>query len=333
MPGFSNDKVKQTYFLLSITILACVLAYLLLRKYYFRLTEQRKWNKNLAVLSLMVGSMFVMVLPVALLSVMLSSKASYMVHHYADFIQILKSWNNQLQPYIGVDLLSDTTIQKVTAAGANVIPGFLSATVSSVTQLAVMYFLLYFLLIEGRRVEQTVLSYSPFHADNTHLLIGELKTQTMSNAIGIPILVVAQGLCAGIGYWIFGMDQPFFWAVITGFAAVIPLVGTGLIWVPVSVYLYFTGAHWQGIGVLIFSALILTNVDNAVRFIVLKRLGNTHPLITFFGIVIGLDLFGFLGLIFGPLMISYFLILLEIYQREYLTEPAPPEEEEIVSAD
>jgi predicted PurR-regulated permease PerM len=62
---------------------------------------------------------------------------------------------------------------------------------------------------------------------------------------------------------------------------------------------------------------VITNVDNVFRFVVQKKLGDTHPLITFFGVIVGLDLFGFIGIIFGPLLISYFLILLEIYKKEY----------------
>jgi predicted PurR-regulated permease PerM len=348
MPSISPEKIKQTYFLLALTVLAALLGYLLrsyissflgattiyilLRRPLYILIDKRKWNKTLTVASLMLLSVIVMVLPLALVSVMLSSKAQYMVAHYAEFLEIIKGWNNTLTPYIGIDLLSDDTLHKITAAGADFIPGILSATVSSVAQIAVMYFLLYFMMMEGRQIENWVISHSPFQNDNTRILISELRTQTVSNAIGMPILVIVQGICAGIGYWIFGMDEPLFWAAITGFAAVLPLVGTGIIWLPVAIYLYFNLGHWQGLGVGIYSALILTNVDNIVRFVVLKRLGNTHPLVTFFGIVIGLDLFGFLGLIFGPLLISYFIILLEIYQREYL-EPESMVTSDIIHTD
>ena len=177
------------------------------------------------------------------------------------------------------------------------------------------------MLSSGRQMENVILSYSPFHQDNTAILAHALKAQTRSNAIGMPILVMVQMFFSFLGYWVLGVDEPFFWSVITGFAGVLPLIGTGLVWVPLSIYVYFKGMHWQGIAIFIYGAVFLMNiVDTYVRFVVLKRLGSTHPLITFFGVMIGIGLFGILGLIFGPLLISYFLILLDIYHKEYLTE-------------
>ena len=337
MATFSKDKVKQTYFLLTLTVLGCLLGYLLreyissflgattiyilLRRPLYYLTDERKWDKTLTVALLMIFSLFVLILPLGLVSLMLSSKAEYMVQHYAEFLQIIKGWNSQLSQQMGVDLLSEDTIGKVTTAGANIIPAILSATVSSLTQILVMYLLLYFILKDGKAIEEFILDNSPFHPANTKLLTHALKAQTLSNAIGLSVLGVTQAICSGIGYWMFGMDEPFFWGAITGFASILPVVGTTIIWIPVSIYVYFSGEpHWHGIGVAIYSALVLTNVDNVVRFSLMKRLGDTHPLVVFFGIIIGVGLFGFLGLIFGPLLISYFLILLEIYQKEYLPE-------------
>lgn len=348
MQGFSNDKVKQTYFLSVITILALVLAYVL-REYIssflgaatiyiiFReplhyLMERKRWPKWVVVTLLMLASMIMLILPLGLLSIMLSSKAQYMVQHYSEFIQIVKGWNDTLSVRFGLNLLSDEAIGKVASTGADIIPVLLSATVSSLAQIAVLYFLLYFMMMDGRVMERWIIDNAPFNRENTNTLTRELRIQTMSNAIGIPLLIVIQAVVAAIGYWIFGMDQPFFWGVITGFASMIPIIGPAIIYIPVAIYLYFTGSHGHAIGLFAYSALLLVNIEHAVRFSLLKKYGNTHPLVTFFGIVIGIELFGFLGLIFGPLLISYFMILLGIYQREYLTPPAPPEEE-IISAD
>jgi predicted PurR-regulated permease PerM len=161
-----------------------------------------------------------------------------------------------------------------------------------------MYLLLYFIMMDGHRIEQWILDNSPFQPENTGLLASALKAQTLSNAIGLSVLGVAQAFFSGIGYWMFGMDEPFFWAVITGFAGILPVVGTTIIWVPVAIYLYFVGPHWHAFAVAIYCAVVLTNVDNVVRFSLMKKLGDTHPLIIFFGIIIGVNLFGFLGFLF-----------------------------------
>ena len=343
MAGFQADKVKQTYFLLALTILGSLLAYLLrdyissllgattiyilVRRPLHYLTVEQKWNRTGTVVLLMLLSLVALILPLGLISVMLSSKAAYMVQHYAEFLQILKGWNNEIAGRFNIDLLSDDSIRKVTMAGANIIPAILSATVSSLSQVLIMYLLLYFIMKDGRQIEKWILDNSPFRAENTATLAHALKAQTLSNAIGLSVLGVAQGFFSGIGYWMFGVDEPFFWAVITGFAGILPVVGTTIIWVPVTIYVYFKGGpHWHAAAIAIYCTVVLTNVDNVVRFSLMKKLGDTHPLVIFFGIIIGVNLFGFLGLIFGPLLISYFLILLGIYQKEYLPQAVPMEE-------
>ncbi|MBS1624058.1 MAG: AI-2E family transporter [Bacteroidetes bacterium] len=334
MKGFSNDSVKQFYFLAVLTTLGCILGYMLrdyissflgaatlyivFRQPLLYLTERRGWRKTIAVSLLIVVSMVVVLIPIGLLSYMLSSKAQYLVEHYAEFLDIVKGWNDHLAAGYGVNLISQESISRVTTAGADFIPVLLSATLSSFTQIAVLYFLLYFMMMEGRGMERLVLQYSPFNNENTLILLKELRIQTMSNVIGIPVLIVIQAVIAWIGFWIFGMDQPFFWGVITGFASMIPIIGAAVVWISVCIYMYISGKPGSSIGAAIYNGLLLVNVEHLVRFSMLRKFGNTHPLVTFFGLVIGIELFGFLGLIFGPLLISYFMILLQIYRREYI---------------
>jgi predicted PurR-regulated permease PerM len=336
MTVIPTEKIKQVYFLMALTALTCMLAYMmrdffssflgattmyiLFRHPLHYLMEQKKWPRWLVVILLMLASMVIIALPVTLVSLMLSSKAAYMVRHYGEFIQMIKGWNVTLSQRFHVDLLSDETLGKVTSAGANVIPSILSTTFNSLLQLIVIYFLLYFMMMDGRQMERWILDNSPFNDDSTKLLSHELKIQTMSNSIGIPVLIVIQAAIAGFGYWIFGLHEPFFWGVITGFASMIPIVGVAVVWIPLSIYMYADGHHGNSIGMAIYSGVTLVNVEHLVRFALLKKLGNTHPLVTFFGIIIGISLFGFLGLIFGPLIISYFMILLGIYKREYLAK-------------
>jgi predicted PurR-regulated permease PerM len=135
--------------------------------------------------------------------------------------------------------------------------------------------------------------------------------------VGIPAICVVQGLCGFLCYWIAGIKEPGFWGVITGFTALIPVVGTGLVWVPAAVYLLIIGHSWQGVFVIVYGALILGSMDNVVRFVLAKKMADVHPIVTVLGVILGLQYFGFLGLIFGPLLISYFIILLRIYYVEY----------------
>lgn len=331
-----NDKLKQSLFLVTLFILGgflfyllrgflssflgAVVIYVLLRQPFFYLTQKTKykWNKPVATVVLMGLSFVVLVLPVFLVSVMLSGKVSYLFTHYEDILALIQDWSNSLQQYIGVDLLSADMVGKLTGIAANVVPQFISATANAVADVFVLYFLLFFMLVNAGETEKYVRSNMPFHDENDRLLLTELKTQTVSNAIGIPVIAMAQGIAAGLGYWIFGVDEPFFWAVISALFSVIPVIGATVVWVPLAVFLYAGGHQWQALALAVYFVAAVGTIDNVLRFALQKKLGDTHPLITFFGVVIGLPLFGFIGLIFGPLLISYFILLLKIYRNEYL---------------
>ena len=142
----------------------------------------------------------------------------------------------------------------------------------------------------------------------------------LSNAVGIPVIAVLQGIVALIGYLIIGVKEPFFWFGVTCIAAMLPVVGAALAYVPISLILLANGQTWQGIAMLIFGFLIIGSIDNVLRFTLLRKLGDVHPLTTVFGVIIGLNLFGFIGLIFGPLLISLFVLLLKIYSNEFLVK-------------
>ena len=95
-----------------------------------------------------------------------------------------------------------------------------------------------------------------------------------------------------------------------------------MIWLPVAIYQLANGQTWQGIVVIAWGFLFLGSVDNIIRFLLAKRMADVHPIVTVLGVILGLQYFGITGLIFGPLIISYFIILLKIYYAEY-QKPLP----------
>jgi len=131
------------------------------------------------------------------------------------------------------------------------------------------------------------------------------------------LVALFQGIIALIGYLIFGVPEPLFWFTITAISSMIPLVGTALGIIPVSILLFSQGHTWAAIGILIYGFAVVGVTDNLVRLYVLEKLSSVHPLITLIGVIIGVPLFGFIGLIFGPLLISLFLLILKIYRKEY----------------
>lgn len=336
MSYLDNDRLKQIGFLLLILFLAILLfkelyvffpgflgavtLYVICRKWMFRLVEIRKWKKSLAAALLMTASFLIILLPIGALVNMLSSRVAYAATHSGELINQAREFNERLHQEIGVDLLSTQQLQKIQEGVTAFLPGFLGATFNTLTAIAIMYFILYFMLVNGRKMEENLYEYIPLRDENVDRLGKEFNTLVFANALGIPLIAVIQGVVSLIGYLVFGVPQPFFWFVVTCFTAMLPIIGAAAVYVPMGVYLLAVGNTWQGIAVLAYGFGVVGTSDNISRFLLAKKIADVHPLITIFGVIIGVNLFGFIGLIFGPLLISMFILLLEIYSNEYLVK-------------
>ncbi len=331
-----QNRVRQIFFIILILLLGLLLfrelasflpallgaitLYILLHNWMFYLTEKKKWRKGWTTLLLMLFSFIVILLPVGLLVNMLSSKVSYAIQHSAELTEALKKVVAGLEQRFDVVIASDENINKLGAGITQSLPKILGATFNTLTTIFFMYFILYFMLANGRKMENTLFEYIPLRDENVGKLGKEVHMMVKSNAIGIPLIAFAQGLVALVGYLIIGIKEPFFWFGVTCIAAMLPVVGAALAYVPIAIILFANGDNGKGIAMLIFGFGIIGTVDNVLRFSLLKKLGNVHPLTTVFGVIIGLSLFGFIGLIFGPLLISLFMLLLKIYSSEFITK-------------
>jgi len=168
----------------------------------------------------------------------------------------------------------------------------------------------------------------PLKKTNIDVLASETKRLVKVSALGIPIISIIQGVTATIGYIIFGVDEFVLWGFFTGVFAFFPVVGTMIIWVPLVIYMYVSGDTWNAMGLAIFSFVVTGNIDYLARITLLKRMGNVHPLVTVIGVIVGLGLFGFIGLIFGPLLVNYIILLFRIYMNEFI-EPGEPETSDV----
>jgi predicted PurR-regulated permease PerM len=336
MSHLDNERLKQIIFLLILAFLAIILFkelygflpgflgavtfYVLSRKYMFRLVEVRKWRKNWAAATIMILSFLIILLPFGLLVNMLTAKVAYAINHSSELIKGLEKINQQLQQSTGFNLMTEARLQKIQEYITNVLPGFVGATFNTLTAVAIMYFILYFMLVNAREMEEALYEYIPLKDENVELLGAEMKNMVVSNAIGIPLIALIQGVISLIGYLIFGVPEPVFWFVVTCFTAMLPIVGAAAVYVPMGLYLLSAGQTWQGIAVLAYGFGVVGSSDNIFRMMLARKIGDVHPLITIFGVIIGVSLFGFIGLIFGPLLISLFIVLLKIYSNEYLVK-------------
>lgn len=310
---------RELWFFLS-AFLGSVTFYVIMRERMFYLTEKKGWHRSTAAWVLMLLSFFVILMPIGLLGNIIYSKISYVVTHSSELLNALKITVAEIKEKIGYQLVNPNAINQLGPYIAQLLPKILGVTLNTITLIASMYFILYFMLVNGREMEEALYEYIPLKDGNVELIGKEVKVMVISNTIGIPLIALIQGIVGLIGYLIIGVSEPFLWFVATSIAAMMPVVGAALIYVPLTIMLFAQGFTGKGIAMAFWGFGLIGLVDNVFRLMLNKKLGNIHPLITIFGVLVGIQLFGFIGLIFGPLLISMFILLLRIYSSEFIVK-------------
>lgn len=328
-----NNRLRQLLLLAIIILLAILLLnslsvflpgflgaitlYILLRNSFFRLTILKKRNSTLVAISFIMASLIVFAIPIYFSYRLLSAKLLIMLSNPADLLSKATIIGNKLEALTGMTILTDANLRSFQQEAGVILTQILNSSAGILSNFAIMFFLLYYLLVNGRQMEKALERMIPLKDENIELLSSETVNMVRANAIGIPILAILQGIIASIGYAIFDVQEFGLWGFITGVCSLIPVVGTAIIWIPLTAYFFATGNNYDGIGLLVYSLVLITNIDYVARLTILKRFMDIHPLITIFGVIVGVTLFGFWGVIFGPLLISYFIILVKIYTNEF----------------
>lgn len=298
-------------------LLGSVILYMLFLPMYRFLVEKRKWPASWTSLLVILLSFLILVLPFLFLSVLLTDKILYYTSHYEEILILIKN----VEDFTGFSLTDKETVTSIAknlgTFLSNLFPQILSGTLDVFIVLGLMYFVMYYLQINNRNLNQHVFRYLPFSSNTIIALTDELKASVNANVIGLGIISLVQAFMVGLAFWIFGVPDAVFWGLISFFAAFIPVLGTPLVWGPGAIYLLGMGETGNGIGLLTTGAIVIMNVDNVLRLYIAKQMGDTHPLITILGVILGVPLFGILGLVIGPLMLSYLLLLIKVYEQEF----------------
>lgn len=299
-------------------ILGACTIYIMVRDQMLYLTQKKKIRKSVTAIILLIEAILCFLVPLSLAVWLLISKLQTVNVDTATFVDTITNLADWIRRKTEYDLLSKENISSI----ASILPGigqFLMGGISSfAVNLFVLVFVLYFILIGGTKMEQYIYELLPFSDSNKKHVMNEINMIVRANAIGIPLLAIIQGAIATLGYYLFDAPSALLFGFLTCFATVIPIVGTTLVWFPLAAYMAISGDWPHAIGLLLYCGLIVTNIDNLIRFILQKKMADTHPLITIFGVVIGLSLFGFMGVIFGPLLISIFILCVNIFKEQYL---------------
>lgn len=194
--------------------------------------------------------------------------------------------------------------------------GIFSGTLDIVVKSILGIIALFYFLRDGSVFKENILALSPLSEDKDVFISNSIKASIHSVLLGSLAVALVQGLLSGIGFTIFGVPNSTLWGTVAGIAALVPGLGTALVWIPSVIYLYFYGSAGMWIGQMIWSVLLVGLIDNFLAPFIINKGVNIHPLLILFSILGGLQFFGAEGFILGPLVVGLFFAFIKIVKSE-----------------
>ena len=194
--------------------------------------------------------------------------------------------------------------------------GLIGDLTAFIGKFALMLFTFFFVIRDEEKISQYLLHLIPLHSSHEEKIVSKIKAVSSSVLMGTFLTALAQGAVGGLAFWITGLPG-LFWGTMMAFAALIPFVGTALIWVPAALYLLLLGKWGAAAFIVIWCMLVVGLLDNLLRPMFMKGSANMSTMLIFFAILGGLNTFGIIGLLYGPLLFGLAMVLLYIYEMEF----------------
>lgn len=339
---------KMVLALIIIIILTAVIAYAVLpyKNYFFSafilfvifrplyhfLRKRVRLGRSLASIFVIIISIFVVLIPFYFLLSVIVSETQQILTDQASIIASIKVGGQLLTSFLSHLKIPPESLQ--TNIEGKVM-GFISDAVSFTSRfilgsiqglsqqfvgLTIMYFLLYYLFTgEDSSFMQKISVAIPFNEENTAILLQEFKTVVRTTLTASGAIALVQGGILTIVFLFFGIQGAFLWGSIAAILSFLPVVGAPFVWVPAVIIQLLQQDYAAGTGIFI-AGLVISTVDNFLRPAIQNKVGAIHPFQSLLGIIIGISLFGLIGIVIGPLLLSYFILTVEMFSEEYLSD-------------
>jgi predicted PurR-regulated permease PerM len=290
--------------------------YVVLRPWFTALVHKRGWNRTLVTVLLLLFAVVVLIIPFFALTSLLIDKVRIVAQNTDQILATVQGIERKL----GIQVTQQAQVRQLLQQGAarvsQWIPTLASSVLNVIVIVGLMLFTMYYLFMQEEAFLAGLRRYLPFREKTLDELSDSLRNNVNANVLGQGVVCLVQALLTGLTLWIFGVPSPMFWTVIAFFMAFIPVLGTPLVWGPAAIYQFAQGHNGQGIGILIVGVVIIVNSDNVLRIWMAKYMGDIHPWVTLVGLTLGVDIFGIVGLVIGPLLLSYLIVLMQVFARE-----------------
>ncbi|WP_406662466.1 AI-2E family transporter [Methanolobus sp. ZRKC3] len=307
--------------------LGAFILYAVFRPLYKRLTERLKIRPGIASFICILASIVIILIPLYMLMTIVILEIQNAITNVGDILvytEALSTYISQLNiDSMPISINIREKVLEVVSLAANFFSVLLINAVQSLGQraieLTIMYFLLYYLFVgEGSNFSRSLKKAFPFNEKNTDLLLKEFSSIVNTTLISAGLIALIQGTLLTITFLILGIEGAFLWGFLTAILSFLPVVGATLVWIPAMIIQLAQSDYVSAVGVFI-GGMILSSIDNFIRPAIQKKVGQIHPLVSLIGVIIGLNLFGLLGIVIGPLLLSYVIIMARMFNEEYLS--------------
>jgi predicted PurR-regulated permease PerM len=300
---------------------------------FLKLLHLLKKKRGLSALAMTLFVVLVIVLPAGLLMISLANEVIDFYHHLDEMIKtgrlqsylnrigelpLLKGALERLKQYVDLSQADPfnfllKNVQQISAFLFNQTSNLLRSISTFIVGFFFTLLSLYYLFKDGDHLLNRLKEIVPLPAKESELIIQRFKDMVSATIYGGILIAIIQGILGGLSFWILGLASPIFWGTAMAFLSFIPMGGTALIWIPASIFLFIQGAFLKGIILLGLGILLIGMVDNLLRPLFVSARTNIHPLLLFFSVLGGIQAFGMIGLVAGPLIMTLSLTLIEIY--------------------
>jgi predicted PurR-regulated permease PerM len=208
--------------------------------------------------------------------------------------------------------------------------GFVGGAVGFVVEIFFVIFTMYYFFRDGERMREAVYSIMPLDDRRAHEIIDRTQEVISASVYGVLVIALIQGALGGVAFWALGLPSPLLWGVVMVFLSMIPMAGAFVVWVPAALYLLATG-HWgKAIVLTVWGALVIGSVDNFLRPKLVGEKTRLHELLIFFSVLGGLQVFGVIGLVLGPVVVAVTIALLDVLRQADDSANGGPDEETLI---
>jgi predicted PurR-regulated permease PerM len=305
----------------AVGLLGAAVLYVLCEPVYRRL--HRRMKPDPAAALTLVFAILVIALPVMWIVALIADQAPDMLRRAQDSNLAATLDRLRIGRFdVGAELAkaSGTFFRWLSQQAFDFVGGAARATLN----LVISFFALYYMLVSAEHSWGAFQEYLPFSEESAEELKHRFYSVTHATVLGTALTATLQGSIIGLGFMLADLPNAVFWGVVTGFASILPVLGSALVWLPGAVVLLLQQRYGSAVVLLVFGAVIASNIDNVIRPLIYRRVSNIHPMITLVGAFAGVKYFGLLGVLLGPLAIQYFFEFVRLYRKEY-GAPAAPE--------